>query len=192
MLSGATLSDFVSQLSQRPIAHPNRYSVHIVGCQGMQDRNIDMMCNSITMPGVNMRSVMDEIRTGPIREQAQGVTYGPITCNFIMTDGMEQKLYFQEWMKEVVNTSSVLGEGTFEVGFYKDYIGEIEITQLDRSMGPSYGMRLYEAWPKTMNPQEWGWDQNDTFQTLAIEFAFHHWEYDVGLGTNLSDTSMVP
>ena len=46
-------------------------------------RNLSMYCESIQMPGQNIRSVEDPLRFGPQREQAQGVTYGSVNARFI-------------------------------------------------------------------------------------------------------------
>ena len=54
-------------------------------------RNISMYCESIQMPGQNIRSVEDPLRFGPQREQAQGVTYGSVNARFICSRDLREK-----------------------------------------------------------------------------------------------------
>ena len=60
---------------------------------GSGGRDLSLRCESISMPGQNVRSVPDSLRFGPEREQAQGMTYGPISATFI-SDRLQVRKHF--------------------------------------------------------------------------------------------------
>ena len=133
-------------------------------------RNISMYCESIQMPGQNIRSVEDPLRFGPQREQAQGVTYGSVTARFICSRDLREKRFFEEWQDLIFNYE------TWEMKFYKDYIGGIKIYQEDRRNRTTYCAELFEVFPKVLQQQELGWNMNDTYQTISVELMFHSWK----------------
>jgi len=133
-------------------------------------RNISMYCESIQMPGQNIRSVEDPLRFGPQREQAQGVTYGSVNARFICSRDLREKRFFEEWQDLIFNNE------TWEMKFYKDYIGGIKIYQEDKRNRTTYCAELFEVFPKVLQQQELGWNMNDTYQTISVELMFHSWK----------------
>ena len=133
-------------------------------------RNIAMFCESIQMPGQNIRSVEDPLRFGPQREQAQGVTYGSVNARFICSTDLREKRFFEEWQSLIFN------HDTWEMKFYKDYIGGIKIYQEDRGNDVTYAVELSEVFPKVVQQQELGWNMNDSYQTISVELMFHSWK----------------
>jgi len=133
-------------------------------------RNISMYCESIQMPGQNIRSVEDPLRFGPQREQAQGVTYGSVNARFICSRDLREKMFFEAWQSMIFN------HDTWEMKFYKDYIGGLKIFQEDRKNNATYGIELMEVFPKIIQQQELGWNMNDDYQTISVELMFHSWE----------------
>jgi hypothetical protein len=59
--------------------------------------------------------------------------------------------------------------------WYVDYIGEIEIDQLDRQNQMKYQVTIVETWPKTINAQEFTLSSNDSYQTVSVDFAYRYW-----------------
>ena len=133
-------------------------------------RNLSMYCESIQMPGQNIRSVEDPLRFGPQREQAQGVTYGSVNARFICSRDLREKQFFEAWQSLIFN------HDTWEMKFYKDYIGGLKIYQEDRKNNSTYGIELMEVFPKVIQQQELGWNINDAYQTISVELMFHSWQ----------------
>ena len=141
----AELREFISRISVHGIARKSRYKVEVHGPAGISmPRNMDMMCESISFPGQNVRSVPDTLRYGPPREHGQGMTYGPFTATFICSPNLEEKLYFEAWQSAIIN------QGTWEAKYYDTYKGWLEITQLDIDNRPTYKIRVEEAYPKSL------------------------------------------
>ena len=170
------LNEFLQRIASKDVARPNRFKVSFHPPAGLAaDRNIDLVTESITMPGQNIRSVPDDLRFGPAREQAQGVTYGPFTATFICTTGLPEKVFFESWQDLVFNK----GANEWQVKFYNDYYGSITISQLDKLDNPLYVMTVHEAYPKTINEQQYSLGSNDAHQTITVEFTYRWWEKKV-------------
>ena len=167
-----SLDEFRATIAGKDLARQNRFEVRITG-PVKSDKQVNLLAESVSIPGQNIRSVPDDLRYGPARDHAQGVTYGDISMTFICTPGMQEKVYFEEWQKRIVQ----LGERDpgWNVNFYKDYVGEIQIDQLDRQNQMKYQVTIVEAWPKTINAQEFTLSSNDSYQTVSVDFAYRYW-----------------
>ena len=167
-----SLDEFRATIAGKDLARQNRFEVRITGPVG-GDKQVNLLAESVSIPGQNIRSVPDDLRYGPARDHAQGVTYGDISMTFICTPGMQEKVYFEEWQKQIID----LGErnSKWNAKWYVDYIGEIQIDQLDRQNQMKYQVTIVEAWPKTINAQEFTLSSNDSYQTVSVDFAYRYW-----------------
>ena len=167
-----SLDEFRATIAGKDLARQNRFEVRITGPVG-GDKQVNLLAESVSIPGQNIRSVPDDLRYGPARDHAQGVTYGDISMTFICTPGMQEKVYFEEWQKRIID----LGErnSKWNAKWYVDYIGEIQIDQLDRQNDMKYQVTIVEAWPKTINAQEFTLSSNDSYQTVSVDFAYRYW-----------------
>ena len=171
-----SLDEFRATIAGKDLARQNRFEVSITGPKGFAQsaaKQVNLLAESVYFPGQNIRSVPDDLRYGPARDHAQGVTYGDISMTFICTPGMQEKVYFEEWQKQIID----LGErnSKWNAKWYVDYIGEIQIDQLDRQNDMKYQVTIVEAWPKTINAQEFTLSSNDSYQTVSVDFAYRYW-----------------
>jgi len=170
MSEGHNLAEFLATMGSDDLARQNRFEVEIMPPHGFPDRAVNMLCENATFPGQNMRTTPDPLRYGPVREFVHGVTYGPISLTFMCRPGLPEKVFFQVWQDLMFNRES------WNVRYYADYKGEIKIHQLDRTGMRQYTATIYEAYPKTITAQDYQQGSNDSYQTLQVEFGFHHWD----------------
>jgi len=167
---GGDINSFLGSLSSQGITRKSRYRVQIIPPAGFQvPRGFTERIENISFPGQNIRSVPDTLRYGPEREQAQGMTYGPISATFITSNAQLEKTFFGRWQSLTVNKE------TWEPRYYEDYIGGLRIWHLDQRNNDRDGIEIFEAFPKTISPQDVGHAQGNAYQTLTVEFTFHHW-----------------
>ena len=169
------LTNFAERLSSVGVAQPNRYRIQFSG-QGPSKAGkwtdaLALMCESIEFPGRNFMSNPDALRYGPPREAISGVTYAPITATFICSAEMFEKRWFEVWQEQSMDFN------TWEPNYYKDYIGDLKIFQLDRDNAATYVISLFEVYPKTITAQSLGTGTNDSYHTVSVELMYHHWEY---------------
>mgnify|MGYP003134172502 FL=1 len=142
-------------------------------------RATGLRCESISLPGRNMDSTPDSNIYGPEREIVTGYSFGDINAVFQCSSDMREKKYWETWQRLTYNPK------TFDIGYYNDYVGTIDIHTLDEQENRRYGCRLVEAWPKTIAAQSLGYADNNTYQTIDVTIAYRYW-------INLTDESSEP
>ena len=142
-------------------------------------RATGLRCESISLPGRNMDSTPDSNIYGPEREIVTGYSFGDINAVFQCSSDMREKKYWETWQRLTFNPK------TFDIGYYNDYVGTIDIHTLDEQENRRYGCRLVEAWPKSIGPQTLGYADNNTYQTISVTIAYRYW-------INLTDESSEP
>ena len=142
-------------------------------------RATGLRCESISMPGRNMDSTPDSNIYGPEREIVTGYSFGDINAVFQCSSDMREKKYWETWQRLCYNPQ------TFDIGYYNDYTGSVEIHTLDEQENRRYGVKLIEAYPKSIGAQSLGYGTNDSYQTIDITIAYRYW-------VNLTDEPSSP
>ena len=155
------------------LAKANRYEVDIYAPQnhpgGTEGRNLNLLCNAITMPGHNLEQQTQRLATEPAREMVQSRSFaGNITASFYLDQGLGIKSWFDKWLELAINPA------THKARYYNEYIGEMNIYQLG-GKGRTYGIKCEEVYPATIGPIEYSYDSTDTIGLLTIEFAYRRW-----------------
>ena len=114
-------------------------------------RATGLRCESISMPGRNMDSTPDSNIYGPEREIVTGYSFGDINAVFQCSSDMREKKYWETWQRLCYNPQ------TFDIGYYNDYTGSVEIHTLDEQENRRYGVKLIEAYPKAIGAQSLGY-----------------------------------
>ena len=59
-------------------------------------------------------------------------------------NGRQERVMFEKWQYAAFN------QQTFNMGYYNDYVGQVDIYLLNRQMQRTYGLKLHEAFPSTL------------------------------------------
>ena len=206
------LNDVLSSFhSNNGYAQPNRFEILILppskralppnsggtnnifsGAERKSDiRSISMRCDSISLPGRNLSTMTDANIYGPTREIVEGVTFAEdINIVFNGSSGLDERVFFENWQRQAFN------EETWDVEYYNDYVGEVEIYLLDKQEQRRYGLKLHEAFPKTVGANELGMGQNGEIIKTTVGFTFRFWtalsinQQAPGLGDRMINTVM--
>ena len=174
-----SLAEIQSVIKGSDVARQNRFDAMITGPAGAgsPDYATMMLVESVEFPGQTIRTTPDLLRFGPQREVGQAAMYADsMTMTFICRPGLPEKMYFEKWHAQIFNPD------TWEINFYKNYVGGIQLHQLDRKDGKRYSIEVFEAYPKTIVAQTYNQSSNDSYQTLSVEFAFRYWTSKAGAG----------
>ena len=167
-------------------AQPNKYEVLIFppaklgggqnqnvfgGMERQSDlRKISLRAQNVTLPGRNLSTTQESNIYGPDREIVEGVTYADdISMSFQASSGLDERLFFENWQRQAFN------EKTWNIGYYLDYIGHVEMYVLDKQEQRRYGIKLWEVFPKTIGANELAYDSNDQIMLLPVSFTFRYW-----------------
>ena len=172
--------------SNEGYAQPNRYEVLLLGPIGIGDgnwdnihknmprsgeaRNISLRCESVNLPGRTLATSPDSNIYGPVRDIVEGVTYAEdVTLTFQSSSGLDERKYFEQWQENMFNPD------TWNLGYYNDYVGAVEIYLLDKQEQKRYGLKLWEAFPKTINATALNFGTNNEIIKVDIGFSFRYW-----------------
>ena len=196
LLSGAAFSSLNAILghnaSRDGYSRPNRFEVIITlpagvsgaSSQGAGDsalasnlaalrsgetaRRISFRCDSISIPGRALRTAMNGNIYGPPHEIVQGIVYAPVEATFYCGSDLAERYFFEEWQKVTYNPN------TYDINYYKEYVGSIDIYQLNEQDERTYGVRLEEAFPKTVAALPYGHGNTNSIQKVSVEFAYRY------------------
>jgi len=167
------LNDILSTFhSEDGYAVPNRFEVLITRPRGSasENRQVSMRCESVNLPGRNLNSATDSNIYGPTREIVNGVTYAEdLTMTFQAGSGLEERVFFEEWQ------ALAFDERSWNVGYYNDYISTIDIYMLDRQDNRRFGLKLHEAFPKTIAGTDLNQSANNELVKISVTFSFRYW-----------------
>ena len=168
------LNDILSEFhSSEGYAIPNRFEVVIIppGAGSSDSRKVSMRCETVTIPGRNLNTLTDGNPYGPTREIVDGVTYAEdISMTFQASSGLDERVFFENWQELAFNKQ------TWNVGYYNDYVSTVEIYLMDRQDQRRYGIKLIEAFPKTIGPTELSHASNNEIIKIPVSFSFRYWE----------------
>ena len=129
-------------------------------------RRISFRCDTIAIPGRNLRTQMNGNIYGPPHEIVQGQTYGEVQASFYLGSDLAERYFFEQWQKVTYNSE------TFNINYYKEYVGSVDIFQLNEQDERTYGVRLEEAFPKTINEISYGHGNNNAINKLTVSFSY--------------------
>ena len=180
------LNDILSEFhSDNGYAIPNRFEVLITrpGGSANDARKVSLRCETVLLPGRNLNTITDGMPYGPTREVVDGVTYAEdISMTFQASSGLDERVFFEEWQELAFNKQ------TWNVGYYDDYVSTVEIYLLDRQDQRRYGIKLIEAFPKTIGGTDLSQAANNEIIKTSVSFSFRYWE---SLDTNRQPPSLT-
>ena len=186
------VNDFAAQIAARGVASPNKFQVQFTSVPaaclvgGTSVKDLNLMCESVALAGRSLQSLLDR-QYGLNREVAyNGPVYTPISLSFLCSSNYIEKRIFDRWNNMVVDISK-----GYDVAYYKDYIGEMQVTALDRSGNPAFKLSYKECWPKTISAIELNHSTQNSPARMTVEMQYAYWESDDIL-TNSIGQSVSP
>ena len=142
------------------------------GLTGEADkRSISLRCESVTLPGRTLNTLDDTNIYGPVRQIVDGVTYAEdITMMFQSSSGLAERAFFEDWQRNAFN------EGNWNVNYHKNYVSTIEIYLLDKKDNRRYGIKLFDAFPRTIGAIDLNYASNNEMIKTPVTFSFRYWE----------------
>ena len=138
-------------------------------------RQINIHCDSVTMPGRDLAQQEVQYGTDVKRNMVQAHTYeGNITATFYADKYMRERTFMEAWQNICVDPVR------HEAGYYDDYVGKMHIYQLaaDSEIGrdmPSYAIEAMDVYPATIGVQELNYSSNDQIAKVTVQFAYKQW-----------------
>ena len=169
-----SVANFSSQISSHGLASPNKFEVifsAIPGTEAHERKQLNLMCDQVSLAGRDVQAVLD-LQYG-IRRQVvyNAPAYTPLSVSFICTDNMEEKRILDKWNNRCVNTTK-----GFDVAYYDDYVGHLDVYVLDRSgKKRTYHMHYHEVYPKTVTAVEMNHGTTNASMRVTAEIQYAYW-----------------
>ena len=83
---------------------------------------------------------------------------------------MKERVFFEDWQRRAFS------EETWDVRYHAEYESEVQIYLLDKQDQRRYGIRLHEAYPKTIGPVALNQAPATEIIKIPVSFSFRWWE----------------
>ena len=171
-----SVSNFSSTIAKNGLASPNKFEVIFRAIPGATNKAADLlqlslMCDQVSIAGRDVQAILD-LQYG-IRRQVvyNAPAYTPLSLSFICTDKMDEKRILDEW-----NNRCVPVDSGFNVEYYNNYIGEMDVYVLDRSgKERTYHMHYHEVYPKTVTAVELNHGTTNATLRVTAEIQYAFW-----------------
>lgn len=165
--SRSALSQFISEVKTRGMARNNRYLVEIpLNEDG--SRIASLFCESVALPGLNLATTQQRVY-GEQREIPYERMFEPVSFTFYVDSGMVIKKAFDDWMGQIIDPL------TRAQAYYNNYIREVKIKVFNVDDTSPYAIKLYEAYPKTVQAIQLDANGKDIMK-LTVTMIYHYWQ----------------
>lgn len=179
-----TLQDFLAQAESTNFARANRFEIVIHPPMSMQgpgggdQSNIAIMIEDAALPGKSIGTSklrlhgLDEHRARTVDFFGEAINF-----TFYVDDSWNIKKFFEQWQELMIDSRSR------EVGFYKDYVGAIELRTLSVNDDLRHSVLLEEAFPRSFQLIQIAQGSN-AVQRFVVAITFKRWrplEYTGGV-----------
>ena len=168
------VSKFSSSIAKTGLASPNKFEVIFTKIPGLESggkTQLNLMCDQCSLAGRDVQAMLD-LQYGVRRQVVYNAPqYTPLSLSFLCTDNMNEKRILDVWNNKCVNTT-----GGFNVAYYNDYIGHLDVYVLDRSgKNRTYHMHYHEVYPKTVTAVEMNHGTTNATMRVTAEIQYAYW-----------------
>ena len=165
------MQKFIASIGAGGVQHSNKFEIRLDPPSGMvAEEVIVLRCDSVTMPGRTLNTMTDANIFGPTREIVDGATFAEdVTCTFVADTKFKIRQFFELWQERAFNPF------TWEARYHEEYAGEVRIYTLNSEGEQQYGVKLHEAFPKTLGAQELNMSSVNELQKISVSFSYRNW-----------------
>ena len=168
------LSDFVAEYNTNSsYALPSQYEVMITSpdINPRLNRKVGLRCESIDLPGRSLNTSTDANMYGIAPEIVDGITFGgTLSMTFQSSADLEERIFFESWQERAWDRK------TWNVGYYEDYVEEMQIYILDRNGNRRYGIQMFECFPKEIGPSSLSYGSGSEIIKIPITMQYKYWD----------------
>ena len=177
--STTDVSKFSSRIATHGLASPNKFEVNFTRIPvrvtaAEHSSHLSIMCDQASLAGRDVQAILD-LQYGVRRQVVYGAPqYTPLSLSFLCSEDMHEKRILDQW-----NNLCVPVEGGFNVTYYDDYVGHLDVFVLDRSVKTrTFQMHYYEVYPKTVTAVELNHGTTNATLRVTAEMQYAYWSTD--------------
>lgn len=127
-------------------------------------RSLSLMAQSVSVPGYNIQTT-DLRASSLLRRFPVGKSFGELDVTFMSAGNMNERKYFDEWVKFIVNDKN-------QVAFYDDIITDVTLEVQDANDNTIYRTNILEVYPTVVTPISLDRSATNAIQTFQVTFNF--------------------
>jgi Leu/Phe-tRNA-protein transferase len=155
------------------LAMTNRFQVTLSAPPGISFgndmREFTVLCESAIIPGKQITTSDYQLLRQPIK-MVTSYMNEDVIFSFLLTNNYSIKKAFDAWIEQMISVEK------YRAKYKNQYTTSIQIYQLDKNNNPTYGVRLNEAFPITMNAVTLDNTAENAIQKLFVTLAYTDYE----------------
>lgn len=169
------VTEIQSTIGKLGVLKSSHFETVITFPNGVIDRELTARIDSAELPGRSIQTSNVKYYGVPSRV-GYDVTYPEIGVTMICSESMREKLLMTQWQDLIINRHARPDAAPYQydLGYYDDYVGRVQILQYSPNRVLIYKMTLIEAYPVQVNsmPVNWG---SEEIHKLNVSFAYKYW-----------------
>ena len=141
---------------------------------------LQFLCDSVAIPTKSIAAV-DKFIYGVSYQVPYRQTFAEVSMNFLVTDKMKEKVFFDNWQKKIVN------ETTGDLKFYNNYTCDIIIKRFSKTasdfIDAMYEIKIDRAWPSIVSEVQLNHAGGGEPIRLPVTFQYKKWRHVGGAST---------
>ena len=167
----AAVDEFIKQVHSQGLMRGNRYTVKMYPplalLIGQDDKALERFAKSVSLPGRGIET-LERSEFGETKTIGLGHSHNECTINFYLSEDAREKRYIERWQDLVFNPVQQ------KYGYYRDYVGKIEIEILSHNNKKKAKYELQEVFPTDIGGIEMEWGDG-TAKELSVTFKYRRY-----------------
>lgn len=172
--SEISISKFKSNVSEG-FSRSSLFHVNITPPSGVFDGNgeeFKFTCDQAQLPGYTFKTEERSI-AGITSEMPINFALEKLQLSFLTRSNMDERFFFDKWFSNIINITET---GSRRIGYYVDYVGEVEVKVYDVTGSNIYTVVCKSCYPQTMTSQSLSWSETGIIR-VTVDFAYEYWEH---------------
>lgn len=140
---------------------------------------VSLETTAVSFPGMSLETQEDVNIYGPVRNVVVGQTFANINTQIRLSQDHKERNYIDNWQRLAANRAD------FSVGYYEEYVGSMQIFQLDRNNRRRHGVELLECFPVDLQELSLDYATNNLLSFATVSWSYRYWK-------NLTDEADLP
>lgn len=138
-------------------------------------RKLTYRADSVEIPGRTAMTIDQRFsNNGPINKVPYAPLHSDVTITFLLSANMSEKIFFENWMQSMIDTTPKGFGGSFNVKYFDNYKSNVYIRQFDDTGKLRTTIELVDSYPIIMNGVQMGWG-DDSLAKLSLQFAHRYY-----------------
>jgi len=179
-----SVSDFAANLSRGGIAKSSHFDIQFTAPKGLLEssanlRDLSIRCDSVSLP--NRASASTPIKYyGNVKKHYYGtIDPTPITVTIILSENLKERDLFLSWqdiaLGKIRKPFNAPRLGNFNVGYYADYVSNINIRKFNEAGKLVMITKLVEAYPSIVGEGAMSWS-DESIMRLNVTFDYYYFQ----------------